>query len=157
MKDDEKNILEALELFCKASFQCKTIDDVRDLYDVSSKIGQAYPYLAGVIQSHAFVLKSEILNSKRNAGGGHVYVIQYKSGLVKIGKTINPKQRLDALKTMTASKIKRSFVSPFITKPTALESKTHKHFRANRMHGEFFKISFDEAVGFINQTINNPD
>jgi len=153
--DNPSEILRALEYFCEKSFHCSTIQGVLNLYDGSINLGREYPYLAGAIQSHLFMIKQEIIGSLRAKSGGHVYVVEYDNGLVKIGKTMNPDQRIKALRTMSSANVVRHFMSEVTMDPHRIESMAHRHFKAFRKHGEFFGISMVDAESFIMNAVSD--
>lgn len=77
---------------------------------------------------------------------GHLYIIQSEEGPVKIGISIDPKQRIIAISNTSGRQIVRQFISPPIPAYGTLEDELHRHFKDRRTVGEWFNITFDEAV-----------
>lgn len=77
---------------------------------------------------------------------GHLYIIQSEEGPVKIGISIKPKERIAALESTSGRRIVRTFISPKMECFEMLEDQLHSHFSEHRTVGEWFHISFKEAV-----------
>lgn len=102
-----------------------------DLATIASKIA------SDVI---ALSLKSDALRP------GHVYLIQSKCGAeVKIGKSIQPKERIQSIRTQSG-RVGRSHVSPLFRDATAVESAMHAAFQHSRQAGEWFAVDYRVAV-----------
>lgn len=78
--------------------------------------------------------------------GNYVYFIQAPNGLVKIGKSNNPKQRLKNLQHMSPVRLE---MKRTIRGGLYLEHALHKYFKHLRKHGEWFKPDY-ELKQFIN-------
>lgn len=75
-----------------------------------------------------------------------VYFIESKdSGLIKIGYSINPKQRFGSIKTMSPEHLELIGMMPG---GKTEESELHKRFGESRAHGEWFTSS-PELLDFI--------
>jgi hypothetical protein len=86
---------------------------------------------------------------------GFVYIIQNQSGKVKIGRTTNPSERVRTVQTQGGFKTDTIFVSEKLTDFEAAEIMLHNHFKKHHFIGEWFDISFEEAVEAYRQIINN--
>lgn len=74
---------------------------------------------------------------------GFVYVIKNDAGLYKIGKTINPKDRIKIFSVKLPFDIEYTMV--IRTKDySSLETKLHKRFAHKRKRGEWFTLSEDD-------------
>ncbi|EBU3468633.1 GIY-YIG nuclease family protein [Salmonella enterica subsp. enterica serovar Tennessee] len=78
---------------------------------------------------------------------GYVYLIEdmERKGLVKIGKTRNPKTRLSSIRRTGGIAYGRTFVSNRIADSGALELRLHNLFDDRRVHGEWFRVDFETA------------
>lgn len=77
---------------------------------------------------------------------GYVYVIQAEEGPVKIGISIHPDDRINAIESASGRHIVRTFISPLMEGYAQLEKNLHKHFASSRTRGEWFNIDFAAAV-----------
>lgn len=90
---------------------------------------------------------------KRTPIPGHVYVLESCDGKsVKIGRSKNPEKRVHTLRNSSNSN-GRCFISVLQEDSSFLEQTCHKEFHIKRMKGEWFSISFDEAVLFVNSNL----
>lgn len=76
---------------------------------------------------------------------GYVYVLEFENE-VKIGRTINPTQRISCISTSKGEFPKRTFVSEKCSNYYKIETELHKKFKEQRNIGEYFKSNFDEVV-----------
>lgn len=78
---------------------------------------------------------------------GYVYLIEdmERKGLVKIGKTRNPKTRLSFIRRTGGIAYGRTFVSNRIADCGELELRLHNLFDDRRVHGEWFRVDFETA------------
>lgn len=71
----------------------------------------------------------------------YVYAIQDGSGNIKIGKSVNPHQRMNSLQTSHATKL---VMLGYCLNQLPLEEKAlHKRLKKDRLEGEWFKPSVD--------------
>ena len=82
-------------------------------------------------------------------GMKRVYVLASKTGLVKIGVTGEFTRRKRTLETQSGFEMDQEHFSPPLTNYSEIEHLSHDHFRSRLKLGEWFEISFDEAVSFI--------
>ena len=67
----------------------------------------------------------------------HVYFIESESaGLIKIGRSVNPVSRFNAIRTMSPDKLVLLGSAP---ETVCSESELHKKFAKHRRHGEWFE------------------
>lgn len=77
---------------------------------------------------------------------GHVYVLDVGTGLVKIGRSKSPSQRLRNIVTQGGFSSRQEWVSSLVRDASALESEVHRHLAPSRVVGEWFSCAFDVAV-----------
>lgn len=85
----------------------------------------------------------------------HVYAIQHPGGLVKIGRTSKPNERLRSIQYGGGFSAVRVWVSSALENSSAVETEAHKAAQANRVDGEWFSISFTDAVSVISSAIES--
>ena len=73
-----------------------------------------------------------------------IYIAELSNNALKIGRSKNPKKRLSAISNGSGLEIIRSTYIETIS-ANAVESALKKRFADNRIKGEFFKITFEEA------------
>lgn len=76
----------------------------------------------------------------------HVYVIEFGSRLVKVGRSIDPQRRAANISSGSGRQKKRLWVSPSVHGAGPWEARTHAELAHCRQLGEWFECSFDEAV-----------
>ena len=76
----------------------------------------------------------------------YLYVLEFTNGTVKIGITKEKGRRMKAISSASGMDIVRSFFTEKIDNVQNLETELHRHFSDARLNGEFFDISFEEAV-----------
>ena len=86
------------------------------------------------------------------ANVGHVYVIEH-DGKIKIGKTQSPNTRIGGLETQGGFSTSNRFVSFLHEGYGQTETLMHMAFGDKRMIGEWFEVSFDEAVALLNAIV----
>lgn len=72
--------------------------------------------------------------------GDFVYVIRSETGMVKIGRSKNPKRRLDSFQTGNHEELVL-FAAAGVENPTELEKKLHYEFQDRNERGEWFELS----------------
>ena len=77
---------------------------------------------------------------------GYVYILEWANNLVKIGRSKNPYNRINTLRTQSPIELKQTYISEEILNYEEVEIKLHKFFSKGRKHGEYFTITFDKAV-----------
>jgi len=80
---------------------------------------------------------------------GYVYLIQKADNLIKIGCTINPKERIAAIQTHTGEYFLNIFISNKTVHYKAIERKMHSIYKESRMIGEWFDIDYQSAKKMI--------
>lgn len=103
---------------------------------------------------------NDITEPEASEGQVYIYAIEnYPQGNVKIGRTTNPKQRIRSLSGSNSGGniIKRIAISPE-TYLFYLEKLCHTRYNRKRIKGtEYFKITFDEAVEYIDSLFHQED
>lgn len=74
-------------------------------------------------------------------GRGFVYLISNMKGLYKIGRTINPKQRIRAIETQKGAKVKLIQLSDYIFEYEELENELHALCKNKLVMGEWYKLT----------------
>jgi NAD-dependent DNA ligase len=82
----------------------------------------------------------------KNPPIAHIYVFEATSGLIKIGHTTQPGQRLKKIQSASGFQIKRQFVSASCYNYMEVEMNLQKEFAERRQQGEWFAIGFQTAV-----------
>ncbi len=75
-----------------------------------------------------------------------VYVIERTDGLVKIGRSINPNQRIKSLERQGGFRSSRAWISIPGTFDAKAEIRAHHVLDGHRAIGEWFDVDFDQAV-----------
>lgn len=94
---------------------------------------------------HDNSVDSEVISSggrenNRHDPGAHLYVMQAASGLIKVGRSSNPRQRAKALETASGQRIRVLFV---LEGQGAREWSVHQELREYRTLGEWFRDRTD--------------
>lgn len=76
----------------------------------------------------------------------YLYVLEFTNKTVKIGITKEKEKRMKAICSASGMNIVRGYFTEKIDNVQKLETELHRHFRYARLNGEFFAISFEEAV-----------
>lgn len=87
-------------------------------------------------------------------GAGRVYVLEdLDRALCKIGMTCRkqPQKRIGQVVSIGGISNYRCWFSEITAKPYALEFKAHAHFSDSRQKGEWFAVTFSDAVSFIKE------
>jgi len=92
------------------------------------------PYGMGIMES-------------RNISGqqGFVYIIDFGEGQVKIGKSINPQDRITNIERIIGKTCINVKISPRCNNYSKIESYLHAKFSQQRIKGEWFKVAFEDA------------
>jgi len=80
---------------------------------------------------------------------GYVYVLERADGYVKIGKSVDAQKRLNEIETISGLKSGRTWVSQPCGNYSEIEKECHKKLFQKRGIGEYFHVSFDDAVNLI--------
>jgi len=93
----------------------------------------------------------------------YVYVIENKfTRLCKIGKSKRPIERMEEICRMAGIVNPQTFISDAVVRHEVLETMAHRQFSNKRIVGEWFDVSFSDAVNYIeriikkNNVINTP-
>ena len=84
----------------------------------------------------------------------HIYVIE-RDGHVKIGRSVNPTQRIRTLETQGGFSVSRAWISLPTDFCVNAELRIHQALVNHRHIGEWFKVDFDIAVASAIQHINS--
>ncbi len=76
----------------------------------------------------------------------HLYIVESKGGLIKIGRSSCPKRRIAEIAKATGTAVVRQYLSPLCLNAQTIERYLHKHFAEYRQQGEWFKVQFKTAV-----------
>jgi hypothetical protein len=87
------------------------------------------------------ILKSDIDLSRLVAG--HVYIIERDDGMVKIGVSIDPVNRIKNIASIGGFHINRQFISDVVIEHLFIERFLHKKFKNKRCIGEWFEVDFE--------------
>lgn len=85
------------------------------------------------------------------AAESHVYFIESETtGLIKIGRSVNPSSRFNAIRTMSPDKL---VLLGSVPETVCSEAELHKRFAKHRKHGEWFEAS-PEIRELIEETLS---
>ncbi len=76
----------------------------------------------------------------------HLYIVESKNGLIKIGRSSCPKRRIAEIAKATGTPVIKQYLSPLCLNAQKIERYLHKHFAEYRKEGEWFKLKFQIAV-----------
>ena len=76
----------------------------------------------------------------------HLYIVESKNGLIKIGRSSCPKRRIAEIAKATGTPVIKQYLSPLCLNAKDIERYLHKHFAEYRKEGEWFKLKFQIAV-----------
>ena len=76
----------------------------------------------------------------------HLYIVESKHGLIKIGRSSCPKRRIAEIAKATGTPVIKQYLSPLCLNAQKIERYLHKHFAEYREEGEWFKLKFQIAV-----------
>ncbi|MDM8567936.1 BRO family protein [Thiotrichales bacterium HSG1] len=76
----------------------------------------------------------------------HLYIVESKNGLIKIGRSKCPKRRIAEIAKATGTAVVKQYLSPLCLNAQKIERYLHKHFAKHRQEGEWFKVKFQTAV-----------
>lgn len=76
---------------------------------------------------------------------GHVYIIEKKKELIKIGVSVNPEKRIKGICSMGGFKPNKVFISEPLYAFKRIEAYYHKKYKNKRFLGEWFFVSFECA------------
>ncbi|GAB6171405.1 hypothetical protein JCM15765_08830 [Paradesulfitobacterium aromaticivorans] len=82
-------------------------------------------------------------------GQGHVYIVE-ADGCVKIGRTKNLVSRINAIRTQSGRNLKRLCFTKPCSNYSDIENSMHALFEKERLNGEWFKTSFEQACNALN-------
>lgn len=83
---------------------------------------------------------------------GYVYAVQDESGMIKIGRSINPETRINCIRTQSGKNISQVYISPSCTNYEAKERALHKKFAQYRQSGEWFNVAMCDVVTAIKES-----
>lgn len=83
----------------------------------------------------------------------YLYVLEFSNKTVKIGITKEKEKRMKAISSASGMDITRSYFTGKIENVQELETEIHRHFKENRLNGEFFDVNFDSAVSEVKSRI----
>ena len=86
----------------------------------------------------------------------HVYAIESPQGLVKIGRSGNPDQRIGALSSAGGFEPVSVWYSFPLPDAAFVEKAAHKALAGARQVGEWFQVAFDDAVRVVQASIITP-
>lgn len=78
-----------------------------------------------------------------------VYLIESNDGKVKIGRSVDPHNRIKNIKNIGGIVVMQTYVFGPMKLASIAEGYMHKYFCRNRLVGEWFNISFDNAKAVL--------
>lgn len=76
---------------------------------------------------------------------GHVYIIEKKKEFIKIGISVNPKERIKHICSIGGFRQKRVFISEPMHAFKKVEAYYHNKYKDRNLIGEWFSVPFEEA------------
>ena len=106
-----------------------------------------YAHMVGAIE----LIKSVMLenHAKPSLKNKYIYVLEFTNNTVKIGITKEKEKRMRAISSASGMEITRSYFTEKIDRVQDLETDLHRYFKEKRLKGEFFDITFEEAVSEV--------
>ncbi len=106
-----------------------------------------YAHMVGAVE----LMKNKMFENakKPSLKNKYLYVLEFTNGTVKIGITKEKEKRMKAISSASGMNITRSYFTEIIDRVQDLETELHRHFKDKRLNGEFFSISFEEAVAEV--------
>lgn len=94
--------------------------------------------------------RAQVANCPSRRGSCFVYLIKAENGLIKIGKTVDIRQRFRTLYTMCPVKLE---LVAFLETELAdeLEIRLHSEFSDKRVKGEWFALSSEDVRAIVQQ------
>nr|WP_319488588.1 GIY-YIG nuclease family protein [uncultured Caproiciproducens sp.] len=83
----------------------------------------------------------------------NVYVIEQRQNYCKVGVSINYEKRKRAIETQGGFYAKNSYSSEPINNGYKVESKVHELLSQFRVTGEWFSVSFSDAIKAVNKAV----
>lgn len=111
-----------------------------------------YAHMSGAIELMKINLFKDY--TKPSIKDKYLYVLEFENNTVKIGITKEKEKRMKAISSASGMNITRSFFTEKINDVQVLEKELHKHFKDKRLNGEFFRITFKEAVEEVQKRTN---
>lgn len=100
----------------------------------------------------AHVYASRLTPQKGNTMKGYVYAIQ-NGDIVKTGRSLHPEKRLKTIQTQGGFTTQTIFISRASSLYSKVEARCHEKLKSNRLFGEWFGVSFSDAVACIIKTM----
>ena len=105
-----------------------------------------------IINNESILEKLETMYKNKNCEG-YVYILQKENKLIKIGVSINPQKRINAIRTHSAENFENVFISKKTKEYKCLERKMHQVFKKERVMGEWFNVDFNLAKDFLESAL----
>lgn len=120
------------------------------VWDQDSQINQLIDHFNWEAVTKGIDVKPKVSAKKPSTKESCVYFIESKTtGLVKIGRSINPKARFASIRTMSPDEL---VLLGYIPETSVSESDLHRQFSHLRQHGEWFEFGEElhELIGNLN-------
>lgn len=107
--------------------------------------------------SHSHVLWKDSISSPRVLPPkGFVYIVEdAKDRLVKIGRSENPEQRVNTIRTSSGRVVKRVFITDCFYGYRKAEGLVHKELADTRRVGEWFSCDFETAKEVVDSVVGS--
>jgi len=87
--------------------------------------------------------------AKRETNPRRLYLLLFEDGLVKIGVSRNPRERMKALENQSGRTVKRFCVFDTEKPALTIEAGFKRRFKEYAVGGEYFSVPFDTAKLFL--------
>jgi hypothetical protein len=138
-----------LEAICREAYGADLSRVKALIKELASLPGDDYEYLRDAVFGQLCWAK-QCLVCPVDGGTPGVYVVEYSSSMVKIGKTTDFASRLKSLSTMSPKPPIRTHFQP-VAAHSFVEREMHRLYSGNRSHGEFFSVLFEDAVAELQE------
>lgn len=127
-----------------------TVEDIDAVLDASAKLSAAFPSLFYVSYciSQTAILNMKLLLQEQDGGDEGVYVIQYESGIIKIGRTRFFENRLMQIRNFSSEEITCHSFFP-CKNSSLIEASMHSDLSSSRIKNEFFQYEYEKAVDLV--------
>lgn len=92
--------------------------------------------------------------SEKIKNGKHVYVLENSDGDIKIGVSKSIDVRKRTIENQTGKMIINVFTTDLCSNSYSIERELHKHYQSKKIYGEWFHVSYQEAVDLIKEIFN---
>lgn len=101
--------------------------------------------------THIQKLKEDIFKSKKLTNKKSIYIIKFRDGIIKIGVSKNPQQRIKTIEKNSGRTARDKYITKPVNNSFKIENKLKNKFKSNNIKGEFYNLDFDTVIYFVNK------